>query len=206
MTPQDIILHLASYSPVSRTIVCNINSGCNSKGNGHYLCGSPKSSTEVLNFDIIKEKFQDEAKIPYSKSVDAVCSTPQNTRLCFIEMKSWEMFLKYNNDEKAVEKQSEKYGADLPIKLSSSITLCQDILKPDKPFENCQISYILLTDIDTESDGIGSINNNLAMLVGTASNLKDLCNRHSRSIMDGITGVDTHYWHCKNLDDCIANL
>lgn len=202
MTPHDIIIYLATYSPGSRSIVCEINSGCK----GYYLCGTPKSSTEVLNFDKIKEKFQDEAKIPYSKSVDAVCATPQNTRLCFIEMKSWEMFLRYNNDEKAVEKQSEKYGADLPDKLSSSITLCNQILSPDKPFDNCRLSYILLTDIDTETNGIASINENLAMLTGTASNLKDLCNRYSQSIMDGIDGVDTHYWCCRDFDDHIANL
>lgn len=200
MVPPDIIKGLAAYLPGSECIICDINSACNLKGKGIYLCGKPKSKTIVLDFDKIKEKFQKAAKIEYTKSVDAVCATPKDTRFCFIEMKSWEMFLRYNKDEESIKKQAAKYGADLPDKLSSSIKLCQEILNPDKPFEDCQISYILLTDIETENDGISSINQNLAMLVGTASNLKDVCNRHSSAIMDGIKGVDKHYWCCREFD------
>lgn len=206
MTPQEIIAYLKAYSPDSRTYVCNINSGCNTNGDGRYLCGVPKSFFEVLNFDKIKEKYQQDTNHEYSKSVDAVCATLQNRRFCFIEIKSWEMFLRYNSGETTIAEQSAKYGDSLPKKLSSSISLCKQITSINQLFNSCQFSYIFLTDIDTEVDGIGSINENLAMLTGTASNLRDLCNKYSQSIMDGIAGVDTHYWCCRDFDSRIAKL
>jgi len=206
ITPHEIIEHLKAYSPDSRVIVCDINSACNLKRSGNYLCGKPNSSCDVLDFDKIKEKYQKELKKEYSKSVDAVCATPQNTRLCFIEMKSWEMFLKWQKEvnEKAIKEKSEKYGDDLPEKLRSSISLCNQIMGSYNTLGDCEISYIFLTDIST--DGIKSINENLAMLTGTSSNLKELCNKYSQSVMDGIKGVDTHYWCCKDFDHRIATL
>ena len=106
----------------------------------------------------------------------------------------------YNGSEYNIRQQTTKYSSDLPIKLSDSIQICEEITNDPNTFSNCKIIYILVTDISVVDDGIMAFNSDLTALAGTSSNLKELCNTLSHDIMNSIKSVETRYWECRNFD------
>lgn len=201
MTPLEIYNSINNYINKDN-VICNLHSACK---NNNYLCGQILSNKNVLDFDAISHKWCKEKSIPAFKSVDAVTNSVSNNYFCFIELKSWKLFLKYNQNESDIYKQAKKYESDLPNKLQKSIELCKKITNEDSTFKDCSILFILLTDISAE-DGISSIDNNLTDLAGTASNLKKLCNQQSQDILNNISNIETRYWECKDFDTKLSKL
>lgn len=207
MIPAQIYKALQVYLKDNETIICDLHSICNPINNREgYICKGNVSQTSVLNFDKIKTQADVDSGIPSRASVDAVVISPSEDYLCFVELKSWEMFLKHQGKEQRIQKQAIKYETELPQKFSDSINICKQVLKDDSIFNNCKIVYILLTDIDVKNNGLGSIASNLTMLSGTSSNLNWLCNQLSQNIMDNIPNVETRYWECREFDNNLLTL
>lgn len=201
MTPLDIYKQVLSFSNTPTTIICDLHSACSPRKKKTYLCTLARTKTPVIDFDEIKT-CADAAKGLASprKSVDALTVTPSGTFLCFVELKSWELLIMYNGSEYNIRQQATKYSSDLPIKLSDSIQICEEITNDPNTFSNCKIIYILVTDISVVDDGIMAFNSDLTALAGTSSNLKELCNTLSHDIMNSIKSVETRYWECRNFD------
>lgn len=201
MTPLEIYNSIKNYIGKDN-IICNLHSACK---NSKYLCEQIASNKNVLDFDAVSHKWCKDKCISDIKSVDAITNSFSNNYLCFIELKSWKLFLKHNQSESAIYNQADKYESDLPNKLQESIELCKEITNKNSTFNNCNIVFILLTDISVE-DGISSIDSALTALAGTASNLKTLCNKKSKDVLDKISNIETRYWECKEFDEKIAKL
>lgn len=160
----------------------------------------------MIDFDDVKTKVDAALGVESRKSVDALTVSPSTLCLCFIELKSWELLLAHKGTERKIRKQAEKYSSDLPVKLSDSIKICEEVTCSDEAFYGCDIIYILLTDISVEEDGICAFSTDLNALAGTSSNLKELCNSLSKGIMDGIAEVETRYWECRDFDSKMSSL
>lgn len=206
MTPLEIYNQVAAFSGLPVTIICDLHSACSPKKNKSYLCAIAASKMPVLDFDEVKTRADVIDGIESRKSVDALTVSPSETFLCFIELKSWELLITYNGSEKNVRKQVAKYSSDLPVKLSDSMQICEEITNNPDAFEGCKIIYILVTDISVVEDGLSAFSSDLMALAGISSNLRDLCNSLSKGIMEGITVVETRYWECRNFDKNLSKL
>lgn len=207
MTPKQVYNSIYHYMGNQTTIICNLHSACSPlKG---YMCFKPQSNIPVIDFDSVKTKADIEDGIKSRKSVDAVVYSPSNAFFCFVEMKSWDLFLKHNGNEANIREQAKKYESDLPEKLTKSIEICKQITGDNSTFDDCHIVYILITDIPVKLDkdsAISSIDSKLMALAGTSSNLNVLCNQLSRDIMNNIPRVETRYWECRDFDRQLSAL
>lgn len=206
MTPLEIYNQVSAFVASPATIICNLHSACSPKNWRTYLCTNPGSKTPVIDFDEVKTLADSANGIESRKSVDALTVNPSQTYLCFIELKSWELQICFNGTENKIRKQAAKYSSDLPVKLSDSMQICQEITGNPDTFESCRIMYILVTDITVADDGIMAFNSDLTALAGTSSNLKDLCNTLTQDVMNNITSVETRYWECRKFDRNLSSL
>lgn len=204
MTPKEIYDVISDYSEERKTIICNLHSACTPYKKKVYMCKHPGSSWPVINFDAVKEKLDKSLSRESKKSVDALTISPNEKYLCFVELKSWNLLLSHNGTEHMIQKKAAKYKSDLPLKISDSFTICQEICEIESVVNTCKICYILVTDISVEHEPLASIQSNLTALAGTSSKL--LCNQLSQDIMNGITGFETHYWCCRDFDKNIQHL
>lgn len=206
MTPDEIYRIACEYIGGEKTVICNLHSACSPEEGKPYLCKTANSRTPVIDFDSVKTKADKEKGIESRKSVDALSCSASGKYICFIELKSWELFLTYNGKESKVRKQTEKYKSDLPEKLKDSIEICKEISGNEDIFEGCVIVFILVTDITPERDGLSSFYSSMSALAGSSSDLRLLCDRLSEGIMKGIPSVETRYWHCRDFDRKINGL
>ena len=184
------------------TIVCNIHSACCRQ----YQCATPSMHT-VLDFDAIKTDFDKSCRKKH-KSVDAVALSGSRNKFCFIELKSWNLLLKYNSNQPqtAIHAQAQKYQSSLPNKLYDSMEICKDLSSDPDLFASVSAVYILVTDIDVYHRPLESFVSNLNALAGTSSDWIALCNALSQNIMSNIKRVSTYYEHCEKLDALLARI
>lgn len=206
MTPKEIYSSVLHFSGEPATIICELHSACSPKKRKTYLCARAGSNTPVIDFDRVKTLVDKAKRIKARKSVDALTITPSTKYLCFVELKSWELLIVNNVDERAVREKATRYASDLPLKLSSSMRICEDITGDINTFHDCAILYILATDVMVEDDGIAAFNADLTALAGISSNLRELCNSLSKGIMANIDVVETRYWECRQLDNKMSLL
>lgn len=206
MTPSEIYTKVCVFGSLSETIICDLHSACSSQKGKTHLCVPAGSTIPVIDFDTIKTKADIAKGVGATKSVDALTVTPSKMFLCFVELKSWGLLIKFNGSEDNIRHQAAKYASDLPMKLSNSIQICEEITNDPEAFNNCNILYILVTDVSVEDDGILAFNSDLTALAGTSSKLPELCNSLSKGVMDNITSVETRYWECRHLDNNLSNL
>ena len=110
MTPKQVYDSIYHYMGNQTTIICNLHSACSPlKG---YKCFKPQSNIPVIDFDPVKTKADIEDGIKSRKSVDAVVYSPSNAFFCFVEMKSWDLFLKHNGNEANIREQAKKYESE----------------------------------------------------------------------------------------------
>lgn len=209
MTPKQIYDSIYHYVSNRNTTICDLHSACSPSKGKKYMCVESKSKIRVIDFDSVKIMADIECGIESRKSVDAVVDSPSNSFFCFIEMKSWELLLAHHRSEASIRKQVQKYESDLPEKLVKSIEICKQITNNDSIFDDCQIVYILITDISVETNkdsGILSIDSALTALAGSSSNLNMLCNQLSWGVMNNMSKVETRYWECRNFDVELSRL
>ncbi len=213
MNPSEIYATIKKRHPdVEETSLCNLHSACSPRSGKSYMCRIAGSRHPALDFDKVKDEFVKCAGLPSCSSVDALAVTPSGHSLCFAELKSWEMVNIYNRDEekksRIIQKQASKYKSDIPKKLVDSITICEQTIEGS--LQGIDLHLILVTDINTSVNSSATLANNLNMLAGTAvkkiDDWRELCNTLSQNILNGITGITTHYWHCTEFDSKIATL
>ena len=190
-----------NYNRKSPYFICKLHSACK---NNYSRC-SGQSQIQVIDFDAVKTEADSTLGSKLRKSVDAVVNSPSDSFFCFVELKSWKMCINNNGTIQKIQNQAKKYESDLPKKLADSIEICKQITNDNSIFDNCNIVYILVTDISVDS-GISSIDSDLTALAGTSSNLNALCNQLSRNIMNNIPKVQTRYWECRDFDTKLNNL
>ena len=172
----------------------------------HGICCLEKSCVKVkrcdannriplLDFDKVKDLFcKGGAKWA---SVDGLLE--QQGILCFVELKSWENFLKYQFPEKEEDIQGKLDSYNLEDKLTGSMLICQEEAENPNLFRQIPIVFILVTDIDTEKKGEWSILQNLMMLSHSTSNWESVCNRLTMERLSTME-VNTIYCSCCDFD------
>ncbi len=206
MTPSEIYPVIRAYSGDKVTVICNIHSACAPVKGKKYMCIIAGSKHPVIDFDFVRTEADKRKSVKSRKSVDAVALTPSQKTLCFVELKSWELLIKNKGTEEKVKKKASKYTSDLPLKLSDSISICQEIIGNSDAFNGCRMLYVLVTDISVDDNGLDALNADLSALAGISSNLNILCNRLSKNIMNDIPNVETRYWECREFDGEMAKL
>ena len=209
MTSEEIYAKIQEFLGEGTTIICNLHSACYDKNNktSHYICSRPGSAYPVIDFDAVKEKYDAGSAKP-RKSADALVLSPKQ-KICFVELKSWHLFLKYYGTVKDAKKQAKKYEEVLPLKLNDSISICEDICKKGNVFSTQRITYVLITDIPIpemmiEDPAAYDLFFNIIALGSTAT--EDFCNYQTLQALSKISGVDTYYWDCHQFETKIKSI
>lgn len=164
---------------------------------GNYGCNTP-SKIGVLDFDEIKEQYAKQIGGRTPKSVDAIC--PAGRYFCFIEVKGWKQFLKYNpNATSKINNTANKY--DLDIKFESSEKICASAAGSGFSFDNIPEAFILITDIDV--DGVNNLAQNLNLLSMNSSDRHSSCISAAASALDKTIKIEHYYKKCSQLDATI---
>ena len=100
-------------------------------------------------------------------------------------------------------KQVERF--DLQKKFLDSLSICLEISENETFFSDNKVVYIIVTDIETQKDGLKSFQANLQMLAQTSSDWESVCNRFMKEKIAKIQGVETYYKSCQNLDSFLNN-
>ena len=159
------------------------------------------SCKEILDFDAIERRFHAHAANPLP-SVDAVACATEKNLFCFVEIKGWNEFL-YNPhrpvavSEGEIEQQVRKY--DLKGKLENSMAICLAVNQmPD--FGSIKVRYIVVTDINVQTNPLESLAANLGMLATTSTRWEDLCNKYLKQKLEEVADIEKRYIHCKEFD------
>lgn len=150
---------------------------------------------QILDFDKVKDaRCKGGNPLP---SVDGLLE--QNGFLCFVELKSWENYLKYQSPESEKDIQAQLDDYNLEGKLTQSMIMCQEEADNSLLFEEIPVLFALVTDIDVDRTGERDILLKLNMLAHSASDWRTVCNRLSEEKLKGMS-VKTVYYSCKNFD------
>lgn len=205
MEPKEIYECIrVSYLDLETTI-CQLHKPCSEN-----RCVNA-SHKHVIDFDQVERCYHESASSP-NPSVDAVTFNDQNTVFCFVELKGWEMFLahqlsRFSEDEekrKAIKEQANDY--DLKKKLDNSLQLCQQITNNSDCFNQTEVVFVLVTDIEVEVNPIESFAYQLNMLAETSSKWKLLCNESLSQRLNSEIDIKKYYIHCKDFDSLIHRL
>ncbi|MBD5355703.1 MAG: hypothetical protein HDR88_01690 [Bacteroides sp.] len=128
MTPTEIYPIVLAYIDGKLTVICRLHSACSPNKDRSYRCIIVGSKYDVIDFDAVKIKMDIERRLESRKSVDALALPPNQSALCFVELKSWDLLLSNGGTESKVRRQASKYASDLPQKLTDSLSICRDII------------------------------------------------------------------------------
>lgn len=158
----------------------------------------------LLDFDDVKDCYCSLHHRESCASVDGFGNTENCVYL--IEIKGWKDFLYYNskNVEQKIKKQVDRF--DLQKKFLDSLSICLDISENEAFFSENKVVYVIVTDIETQKDGLKSFQANLQMLSQTSSDWESVCNRLMKEKIAKIQGVETYYKTCQNLDAFLCQL
>ncbi|MDE7402187.1 MAG: hypothetical protein K2M87_02105 [Muribaculaceae bacterium] len=203
MTPLEVYNKLLDAG-ATEDYICNLHSACSPAKEKPYLCGSLRSSVHVIDFDAFEWKIADAEGRSHEPSVDAVALPEDKECLLFVELKSWEMVLRYHGTEEQISNQAEKYKDAFPRKLLHSMQLCREICESPDALNDCRKGFVFMTDIPTASMGIEGFFSDMETLAATATpaenRLKDLCRDLGKEALAAVTGINTYYWECRDFD------
>ena len=201
MTAEDLYKYIKKLYGVNDAIVCDLHNPCKL----NRLC--PNSPTHPgLDFDAIKTAFQTGRPGDTPSSTDGI--TYVGRRFCFVEVKGWLEFLRHlkaKDIDRAIAKKAASYN--LEKKLTESREICEIITDDKGLFSEIPVTFVLVTDINTESDGIEMFYSKMFSLALSADNLFDSCNRELKARLDEIPyDIPTVYISCKDFDEKLAQL
>lgn len=159
------------------------------------------NTKSLLDFDKIKTRYC-RGKNPLP-SVDGLLEINEN--LCFVELKSWENFFKYNSNASNEDIENQLNSYNLKGKFDSSLLICKEEINDNELFDNIQIVFVLVTDIPIEEKPEFSILHNLNSLASSSSDWKyERCNSLSKLKLNDINidkfNVEKIYISCKEFD------
>lgn len=191
------------------TSICRLHKPCRIKGE----CDTEQQAV-LLDFDAVKDKWCKVRKEVPCSSVDAIAA--KDMKLCFLEMKGWKMFIKKrldllsseNDKELFIDRQLQSY--DFQDKLYDSIRICEDELGIEDLSSNCDIIYLLITDVDVFADPLLELDVTLLMLANTSTSWETVCARKMRkAFLSSAQSDDRIYYYfesCNKLDEFMNSL
>ncbi len=196
MTPQQLYdIIKSAYPQCEVTSLCHTNKTCIGKG----FC-EDKQSTNVIDFDLVKE-IKYNGQTPTPASVDAVCvSSGKRPVFCFVEIKGWQLYIEnMYHQRNSIQETATSYN--LAGKLSDSQRLCMELASDKNLFANIPVRFVLVTDIDTTTNGIGALHSMLNQLGQTSTNVYSECLTQARRTLDSEIYIDREYITCKKFDN-----
>ena len=192
-------LILVQYPKTGEYQVCDLHKPCAES----RKCSSSASS-RFINFDEVKIEVDKGNKNKNRASVDAI--TVSGNKFCFVEIKGWMEYLKHNKPkEEKIKKQASSYN--LYEKFRASEDICAEIAKHSELFREIPEVFVLVTDIDVNTNGIESFQHNLLALSETGSDWMSLCNESlNYELNKQITSVPKYYIDCRHLEKAMKEI
>jgi hypothetical protein len=198
MSPSCIVKEILSYNEVYSD-VCKLKSVCTS-----FQSCSSKSTTTVVNFDKVKEKYCEANRIhPKLKSVDAICAKQDDSLFLFVEKKSWSQYFKHQAlEQNDIMQQSSNFG--FQRKYEDSVKICCNICCSKDLFTDENHAFVFLTDENFENP-VQSIMGNLNILAATSSIefAKIWASEASNNQLKTVLCQKRFVRYCKNFDSFI---
>lgn len=203
-TPAELYTKLLNDFHLTEHILCDLHKPCNKTG-GHRCSTIQKH--KIIDFDRVKTEFHKGTFGCQKASTDGF--TFKDNLYCFVELKGWADFLVFHTNlttlELEIKEQANKY--DLNKKLTDSMFICKEIAQNESIFNNSQIAFILVTDIDIESNGVLELYSDLMSLAERSSDWKLICNRELKGKLLTLPSVvNTYYVNCQEFDNVISKL
>lgn len=201
MTAEELYTIIKERYCANDLIICDLHKPCKSTRRCKNILKHP-----LVDFDYIKDQYQIGKGVDTPSSVDGVTYT--GNRFCFVEIKGWVDFLthlKSIQKDKAIIKQAASY--DLNKKLSNSLDICKSLSGINDLSSVMPITFILVTDIETESNGLAMLHSNLLRLSNPVDYWQEVCNRELKARLGTIPGnIPTAYITCREFDAKLAKL
>lgn len=196
MTPQQLYDTIRQAYPHTEVAsICYTNRTCKQDG----FCPDLQTGN-VIDFDAVKDS-RYKGMAPTPASVDAVCvSNKERQIFFFVEMKGWQKYI----DKVYYQKQTPKEiasGYNLAGKLSDSQRLCVELASDKNLFAKMPVQFLLVTDIDTETQGINSFHSMLNMLGQSSTHLYSECLNQAQKSLDSEIYIDKAYITCKEFNN-----
>lgn len=188
-------LVLATYPQAGEFIVCDLYKPCK----GLRQCGSV-ATKHLIDFDFVECEY-DKGE-PSRPSVDAI-AVAGNT-FCFIELKGWVEYLKYNIPTACGIKMKANYN--LKGKLAESEEICVSLSGQKNLFNDIPEVFILVTDIDVQSGGIENFRSNLMALSQTSNSWESVCNQALDTELKRQISISKYYTDCRHLDEMLERI
>ncbi len=193
MTPSELYRLLKNVCPdLEVESICDVETTC--KRNG--FCGH-RQGVPVVDFDKVKSSFYKGRRSP--ASVDAVCVSGKGKYFCFVELKGWKNYLRFENKQKNSVEETVS-GYHLGKKLEDSERLCVDISGDESLFDSMPVVFVLVTDIEVKEHGLESFADNMFALAETASEHYLECRTAARNVIESEIYVEHDYICCKDFD------
>lgn len=199
MTPSELFRILAEKYP-SHVVssICEVETTCRRRG----FCEDKQENT-VIDFDEVKNDFYQGTRRP--SSVDAVCVGKTGKYFCFVELKGWKNYMRFLNKQK-VSVEETANGYDLSGKLEDSQRLCVALTGEDSLFAEMPVVFVLVTDVEVESDGSKLFADLMFKLADTSSDTYSKCISAAKQTLDTQVRIDHDYISCKDFDKHISAL
>ena len=198
---------LLSFSQSGETTICHSHKPCKETPR----C-SDMSVTAVLDFDSIELQLATGHR-PSLPSCDGVALNNAQSVFCFVEIKGWEQFIVRNiadtnnlteNDKTKIDKQTAQY--DLKGKLEQSIKDCEIIANQNNLFPAIPYAYVIVTDINSNTNALDDLYANLSNLAETAS-VWTYCDDNMRALLNSVDiTVKKVYAHCRDFDYIMSQI
>lgn len=199
MTAQQLYDTIKKYYPQ-----CEVNSMCytNQSCKRYGFCADMQSGN-VIDFDAVKDEM---CKGQTSKpaSVDAVCVSGTGHAFYFVELKGWQRYIDNICKQKFTPEETAS-GYNLAGKLSASQSLCMQITADDNLFTKFPVRFLLVTDIDTRTNGIEAFHSLLNQLGQSSTNIYSECLSQARRILESEVFIDKDYVCCKDFTRFLSN-
>lgn len=201
MKPDDLYeIIRAKYPSLEVEGVCYVHKDCKRLG----FC-SDAQKTRVLDFDEIKNCEYHGLKKSVPSSVDAVCISGNKQTFCFVELKGWRLYIDYLTKQRhSVEETVDDYH--LERKLIDSQSLCMSLASDSNVFAEVPICFILVTDIDTSTNGLESFHSMMTDLANCTVNLYSNCISAAEKTLDSEIHINHYYITCKQFDQFLSTI
>ncbi len=198
---------LLSFSHSGETTICHLHKPCN---------GAPQcmdtSVTAVLDFDSVELQLA-KGHRPSLPSCDGVALNNAQSVFCFVEIKGWDQFVAHNiantnnlteTDKTKIDQQTATYN--LKGKLEQSIKDCEEITGQNDLFPAIPYAYVIVTDINSNTNALDDLYANLSNLAETAS-VWTYCDDKMKALLNSIDiSIKKVYAHCRDFDSIMSQI
>lgn len=198
MTPQQLYDTIKQAYPQSEvSSICYTNKDC--KRNG--FCADFQSGN-VIDFDTVKD-LMCKGQPAQPASVDAVCVSGDDHVFYFVELKGWQRYIDNIYNQKRTPEETAS-GYNLAGKLADSQRLCMQITADNTLFDRMPVRFLLVTDIDTKTNGINAFHSMLNQLGQSSTDLYSECLSQAQKSLDSEIYIEKDYVFCKDFTSFLS--